>query len=61
MMAKMRYVRKSRQEALTAYSGITKTVYFNVLQEFNGDKWVDVPTIDITDIITGSETKLEKE
>jgi len=50
---KLRYVRKSQQEAVEGYSMTTRTVYFNVLQEFDGDKWVDVPVVDIVDIVTG--------
>jgi len=53
----LRYVRKSRQEAVEGYSMTTRTVYFRVLQEFNGVEWVDVPTVDIEDIITGDATK----
>ena len=55
----MRYVRKSRQESTSVYGGGTRTVYFTILQEFDGDKWQDVPTIDVIDIITGSNTNTD--
>ena len=41
----VRWISRSRKEALTEFSMATKTVYYKVLQIFDGRRWLDVPTV----------------